>query len=64
MTNKSKITSIILLGIMLFFINITTLFASSAKITVSASKSKVVVGDTVTVTIKANTSYSRIFKTR
>lgn len=56
MTNKSKITSIILFGIMLFFINITTLFASSAKITVSASKSKVVVGDTVTVTIKAKSS--------
>ena len=56
MRNKSKLTSIILLGIMLFFINLTTLFASSASISVSASKSKVVVGDTVTVTIKAKSS--------
>ena len=55
-TNKLKIYSIILFSIMLFFVNITTLFASSATISVSTSKSKVVVGSSFNVTIKAKSS--------
>lgn len=51
-----KLNSIILFSIMLFFINASILFASSASISVSASKSKVVVGNTFSVTIRAKSS--------
>ena len=55
-TNKLKFYSIILFSIMLFFVNIITLFASSATISVYSSSSSVVVGNSFTVTIKAKSS--------
>ena len=56
MNKKLKLLSIILLSIMLFFIHLTPLLASSATISVSSSSKKVVVGNTVTVTIKVKSS--------
>jgi len=53
---KPKRISIILFSVMLFFINISILCASSASISVYSSKSKVVVGNTFNVTIKAKSS--------
>ena len=56
MNKHIKLSSIILLSIMLFFINITHLFASSATVSVSSSTSKVVVGNTFSVTIRVSSS--------
>ena len=56
MNKRLKISSIILFSIMLFFINLTPLLASSATVSVSSSSNKVVVGNTVTVNIKVKSS--------
>ena len=56
MIKKSRLISIMLFSIMLFFINITPLFAVSASISVYSSSSKIVVGKTFNVTIKAKSS--------
>ncbi len=56
MNKKIKLLSIILLSIMLFFIHLTPLLASSATISVSSSSKRIVVGNTVTVTIKVKSS--------
>lgn len=56
MNKRLKISNIILFSIMLFFINLTPLLASSATVSVSSSSNKVVVGNTVTVNIKVKSS--------
>ena len=56
MRKITKYISIILLSIMLFFMNITPIFAATANITITSSNSKVVVGNTFTVKIKVKSS--------
>lgn len=51
-----KIYKIILLSILLFFINLSPLLASSASVSVSSSSNKVVVGKEFTVTFKIKSS--------
>lgn len=56
MKKLNKTLSIILFSIMLFFIHLSPLLASTATISVSSSSNKVVVGNTFTVTIKVKSS--------
>ena len=56
MRKLTKNISIILLSIMLFFMNITPLFAASATISITSSSNKVVIGNTFTVKIKVKSS--------
>ena len=56
MKKLNKTLSIIFFSIMLFFIHLSPLLASTATISVSSSSNKVVVGNTFTVTVKVKSS--------